>query len=148
MPTSCPNCGAETPEGAAFCPSCGFALAGKEVPAEAEASTETRKVVSVSFVDVVGFTSDTEPDPEDVRVRLTAYHNAVCADVERFGGTEEKLIGDGVFAVFCVPTAHEDDPERAVRTALRIQDSVAALREAGSELQVRAAVTTGEETIG
>ncbi len=111
-------------------------------------STEARKVVSVLFVDMVGFTSDTErADPEDVRVRLTEYHKTVRADVERYGGTVEKLIGDGVFAVFGVPTAHEDDPERAVRAALRIQESVAAMREAGTDLQVRAAVTTGEAIV-
>ncbi|MBT8216699.1 MAG: AAA family ATPase [Acidimicrobiia bacterium] len=147
--TACPNCNAETPDGAAFCPSCGFALAAGEAPeATAPLSTETRKVVSVVFADVVGFTSETErSDPEDMRARLTAYQNAVRADVERHGGKVEKLLGDGVFAVFGVPTAHEDDPERAVRAALRIQDSVEALREAGTDVTVRVAVTTGEAII-
>ncbi len=145
----CPNCGNKTPEGAAFCPTCGFALSGEVAGShESTISTEARKIVSVLFVDMVGFTSDTErSDPEDVRVRLTEYHNSVRADVERYGGTVEKLIGDGVFAVFGVPVAHEDDPERAVRAALRIQESVAAIREGGTDLNVRAAVTTGEAVI-
>ena len=103
-------------------------------------------MVSVVFCDLVGFTSDTErSDPEDVRARLTAYHDRVRLDVERFGGRIEKLMGDGVFAVFGAPTSHEDDPERAVRAALRVQTSVAELNEAQPELAlvVRAAVTTG-----
>lgn len=139
----------ETPEGAAFCPACGYALVGDDIGSgEPAVSTEARKVVSALFVDMVGFTSATErADPEEIRTRLTAYHNAVRADVERHGGRVEKLIGDGVFAVFGVPTAHEDDPERAVRAALRIQESAAAMREAGADLNVRVAVATGEAII-
>jgi len=107
-------------------------------------------VVSVVFCDLAGFTAHTErSDPEDVRARLTTYHARVRQDVERFGGRIEKLMGDGVFAVFGAPIAHEDDPERAVRAALRIQDSVTELNESKPDLAliVRAAVTTGEAIV-
>ena len=99
------------------------------------------------FCDLVGFTEHTErSDPEAVRERLTRYHAAVRADVERFGGRVEKLMGDGVFAVFGAPVVHEDDPERAVRAALRIPESLAELNVADPSLalSVRIAVTTGE----
>ena len=102
------------------------------------------------FADLVGFTSHTErSDPEDVRERLSTYHQRVREDVERFGGRIEKLMGDGVFAVFGVPTAHEDDRERAVRAALRIQESVGLLNEEHPELElsVRIGVTTGEAIV-
>ena len=78
---------------------------------------EERKVVSVLFVDLVGFTSRSDrADPEDVRATLRPYHERVKADIERFGGTVEKFIGDAVMAVFGAPVAHEDDAERAVRS--------------------------------
>ncbi len=102
------------------------------------------------FADLVGFTSHTErSDPEDVRERLSTYHQRAREDVERFGGRIEKLMGDGVFAVFGVPTAHEDDRERAVRAALRIQESVGLLNDENPELElsVRIGVTTGEAIV-
>ena len=102
------------------------------------------------FCDLAGFTAHTErSDPEDVRARLTAFHTQVRQDVERFGGKVEKLMGDGVFSVFGVPTAHEDDPERAVRAALRIQESMQELNRANPShaLNVRISVTTGEAII-
>ena len=82
-------------------------------------------------------------DPEDVRAALNAFYAQVRADLERFGGTVEKYIGDAVMAVFGAPVAHEDDPERAVRAALAIRDWA---REDGS-LQVRIAVNTGEALV-
>ncbi|MEP7224410.1 MAG: adenylate/guanylate cyclase domain-containing protein, partial [Actinomycetota bacterium] len=107
-----------------------------------------RKVVSVLFVDLVGFTSRSDhADPEDVRATLRPYHERVKADIERFGGTVEKFIGDAVMAVFGAPVTHEDDAERAVRSALRILDTIEELRADGLELAVRAAVTTGEAVV-
>jgi class 3 adenylate cyclase len=109
-----------------------------------------RKIISALFADLAGFTSHTErTDPEDVNERLTSYHTQVRTEVERFGGRVEKLMGDGVFAVFGVPLAHEDDPERAVRAALRIQEAVADLNRDRTdlELSVRVAVTTGEAIV-
>lgn len=107
-------------------------------------------MVSVLFVDLVGFTAHTaQSDPEDVRARLTVYHREIRKDVERFGGRVEKLMGDGVFAVFGAPAAHEDDSERAVRAALRMQRSVDDLNAADPELSlsIRTAVTTGEAIV-
>ncbi|MEX0849983.1 MAG: AAA family ATPase [Gaiellaceae bacterium] len=99
--------------------------------------------MSVLFVDLVGFTSRAERlDPEDVRDFLTPYHERVKAEVERFGGSVEKFIGDAVMGVFGAPTAYGDDPERAVRAALSIRDW------AGEDgLQLRIAVNTGEAIV-
>src|SRR5207245_1123495 len=82
-----------------------------------------RKVVTVLFADLVGFTSRAETlDPEDVEAILQPYHARLRSELERFGGTVEKFIGDAVVALFGAPVAHEDDPERAVRAALAIRD--------------------------
>jgi class 3 adenylate cyclase len=100
-----------------------------------------RKVVSIVFADLVGFTSRAETlDPEDVEAMLRPFHDRLRTELERRGGTVEKLIGDAVMAVFGAPVAHEDDPERAVRAALAIRDWI---QEEG-ELEVRVAVNTGE----
>lgn len=143
----CGNCGAELPPGAAFCPSCGSA---QEQSSPGAPGPEELRVITCLFADLAGFTSHTErSDPEDVRARLAVYHREVRADVERWGGHIEKLMGDGVFAVFGVPTINEDDPERAVRAALRIQQSVASLNEANPthDLSVRIGVTTGQAIV-
>jgi class 3 adenylate cyclase/tetratricopeptide (TPR) repeat protein len=135
----CPECGAENRLEARFCDSCGASLAVRT-----EAAREERKVVSVLFADLVGFTSRAEQmDPEDVRAVLEPYHARLRNELEQRGGTVEKFIGDAVMALFGAPTAHEDDPERAVRAALAIRDWV---REAG-HLQLRIAVTTGEALV-
>jgi class 3 adenylate cyclase/tetratricopeptide (TPR) repeat protein len=98
-----------------------------------------RKVVTVVFCDLVGFTARAESmDPEDVEAVLRPYHERVRAELERHGGTVEKFIGDAVMALFGAPTAHEDDPERAVRAALAIREF--ALEE---ELELRVGITTG-----
>ena len=92
---------------------------------------EERKVVSVLFCDLVGFTSRAEQlDPEDVRGLLRPYYDRLRRELERFGGTVEKFIGDAVMALFGAPVAHEDDPERAVRAALAIREAIAELNEA------------------
>jgi class 3 adenylate cyclase/tetratricopeptide (TPR) repeat protein len=105
---------------------------------------EERKIVTVLFCDLVEFTSHAERlDPEQVRAIQSPYYGRVRAELERHGGTVEKFIGDAVMALFGAPIAHEDDPERAVRAALAIRDSIA---EHG-ELRVRIAVTTGEALV-
>jgi class 3 adenylate cyclase/tetratricopeptide (TPR) repeat protein len=112
--------------------------------------TEERRVISALFADLVGYTSHTErTDPEDSRRRLTLFHSRVRQDVERFGGRVEKLLGDGVFAAFGATVAHEDDAERAVRSALRILESVDELNAEHPHLglAVRVAVTTGEAIV-
>ncbi len=150
LTAGCPACGADADPGARFCSACGTPLTAAEHAGPEGTAAEERKVVSVLFCDLAGFTAHTEAsDPEDVRARLTAYHTRVRQDVERFGGRVEKLMGDGVFAVFGVPVAHEDDPERAVRAALRILESVEELNTAQPDLAlvVRTAVTTGEAIV-
>src|SRR5207248_1446542 len=102
-----------------------------------------RKIVTVLFADLVGFTARAEElDPEDVEAILVPYQERLRAELERFGGTVEKFIGDAVMALFGAPVAHEDDPERAVRAALAIRDF--ALEEG---LELRVGVTTGEALI-
>jgi class 3 adenylate cyclase/tetratricopeptide (TPR) repeat protein len=111
---------------------------------EAAAPREERKVVTVLFADLVGFTQLAESmDPEEVRAFLAPFHDRLRVDLERFGGTVEKFIGDAVMALFGVPKAHEDDPERAVRAAFAIRDWAAEQK----ELHVRIAVNTGEALI-
>ena len=100
--------------------------------------------MTVLFADLVGFTARAEElDPEDVEAILRPYHERLRSELERFGGTVEKFIGDAVMALFGAPVAHEDDPERAVRAALAIRDW--ALE--GGNVQVRIAVSTGEALI-
>jgi class 3 adenylate cyclase len=134
----CPSCGRENADDARFCSQCATAL---EAAAPAR---EERKVVTCLFCDLVGFTARAESmDPEDVRRLLQPYHTRVRSELERFGGTVEKFIGDAVMAVFGAPVAHEDDPERAVRAALAIRDLLA---EEG-ELEIRIGITTGEALV-
>ena len=136
---TCPQCGRENAADARFCSNCGAALA-----VEAEPAREERKVVTVLFADLVGFTSRAEQmDPEDVRAVLEPYHARLRQELEQRGGTVEKFIGDAVMALFGAPIAHEDDPERAVRAALAIRDWI---REEG-ELQLRIGITTGEALV-
>jgi class 3 adenylate cyclase/tetratricopeptide (TPR) repeat protein len=140
----CPRCGEENPERARFCLACATPLARAQGP------EEERKVVSVLFVDLVGFTERSDrADPEDVRARLRPYHARLKQEIESRGGTVEKFVGDAVMAVFGAPVAHEDDAERAVLTALRILDAIPELNEAHPELElaVRAAVNTGEAVV-
>ena len=104
-------------------------------------SREERKVVSVLFTDLVGFTSRAEElDPEDVRAMLLPYYARLREQIEQRGGTVEKFIGDAVMAVFGAPVVHEDDPVRAVLTAI-------AIREASPDLEIRTAVNTGEAIV-
>ncbi|MFN2470423.1 MAG: AAA family ATPase [Gaiellaceae bacterium] len=136
---TCPSCGQENPAGFRLCGMCGASLVAELVPAR-----EERKVVSVVFCDLVGFTGRTEQlDPEEVRALLSGYHQRLRGELERHGGTVEKFIGDAVVAVFGAPMVHEDDPERAVRAALAIRDW--ALEE--EDVEVRIAVNTGEALV-
>jgi class 3 adenylate cyclase len=140
----CGSCGQENPDIARFCLACGASLE-PEV-----ARREERRIVSVVFVDLVGFTSRSEQlDPEDVRAILTPYHGTVRDELESFGGVVEKFVGDAVMAVFGAPTSHGDDPERAVRAALAVRDAVEALNveQPELELRIRGAVNTGEAVV-
>ncbi len=141
----CPHCGQENPDGFRFCGACGTPLGAAGAPAG-----EERKLVTVLFCDLVGFTARSDQaDPEDVGAMLRPYHARLRAEIERFGGTLEKFIGDGVMAVFGAPAAHEDDPERAVRSALRILAAIDELNRADPALRlaVRIGVATGEALV-
>src|SRR5436853_2916057 len=136
---TCPSCGQENPDGARFCNACAAPLAAPSPP------REERKVVTVLFCDLVGFTARSERlDPEDVRALLAPYHGRLREELERFGGTVEKFIGDAVVGLFGAPIAHEDDAERAVRAALAIRDWV---EEESEDIQARIGVNTGEALV-
>ncbi len=142
----CPSCGQENPAIARFCLVCGTPFASTT----SAAPVQERKVVTVMFCDLVGFTSASESaDPEDVQSRLAAYHSMLRTEIVRYGGTVEKFIGDAVMAVFGAPAAHEDDLERAVRAGLRIVEATTELNEQqpGLDLQVRVGVNTGEALV-
>jgi class 3 adenylate cyclase len=132
----CSRCGQQNPEGARYCNACAAPLLDDAVPREA------RKLVTILFCDIVGSTATAERlDPEDVRAFLVPYYAHIRSELERFGGTVEKFIGDAVMAVFGARVAHEDDPERAVRAALAIRHWLA---EPDRPQQARIAVATGE----
>ncbi|MDQ3530802.1 MAG: AAA family ATPase [Actinomycetota bacterium] len=138
----CPSCGEQNSAKAKFCSECATPLIATPTP-----EAEERKVVSILFVDLVGFTARShDADPEDVRAALKPYHERLKQESERFGGTVEKFIGDAVMTVFGAPIAHEDDAERAVRAALRITEAIEEMNEndAPYELAIRGAVNTGE----
>lgn len=140
----CAKCGQDNPEVARFCLACGSPLAAPEP------SAEERKLITVLFCDIVGSTAKAEQmDPEDVRARLAPYYTRLRTELERFGGTVEKFIGDAVVAIFGAPVAHEDDPERAVLAALAICAAIEDLNAADEwlDLQVRIGVNTGEALI-
>src|SRR6187397_1310573 len=120
--TTCPSCAHENREGAKFCEECATPLSA----APAHPLPEERKVITALFCDLVGFTATSESaDPEDVDRMLTRYFQVARSQIELHGGVVEKFIGDAVVGVFGVPVAHGDDPERAVRAALRIVDDAA-----------------------
>jgi class 3 adenylate cyclase/tetratricopeptide (TPR) repeat protein len=138
---ACPACGAESPEAFRFCPACATPLG----QAATSPPTEERKVVTALFCDLVGFTATSESaDPEDIDRMLSAYFALARTQIEAHGGVVEKFIGDAVLGVFGVPAAHEDDPERAVRSALRIvEDAVRLTGIGGSPLRLRIGINTG-----
>ena len=108
---TCPACGGAIPDGARFCPSCGRPVS--------VAGGEERKLATIVFADLTDSSQlATRMDAEALRALLADVYDQLSQVVASFGGTVEKFIGDAIMAVFGVPTAHEDDPERAVRAAL------------------------------
>jgi len=148
---TCPSCGSDQPLAAAFCSSCGTALG--EQP-EAVEDRQERRVVTVLFADLAGSTALGERlDPEDVRELQGELFELINTEVERYGGTTEKFAGDAVLAVFGIPQAHEDDAERAVRTALAVRDAFGpfterVLQRHDAEVGLRIGVNTGEVVSG
>jgi len=146
---ACPTCGTPHAQGARFCGQCGSRLEAATAALQTTAielprPTE-RRLVSVLFADLVGFTALSEDeDPEAVREFLIAYFDRASQVIDRYGGTVEKFIGDAVMAVWGTPTAHEDDAERAVRAALELTAMIGDLDDAA---QLRAAVMTGEAAV-
>jgi class 3 adenylate cyclase/tetratricopeptide (TPR) repeat protein len=157
MQTVCSTCGEPVVAGARFCMHCGTAVAETSAgsapspaPAGKPAPVSERRLVSVLFADLVGFTTLSEHrDPEEVRDLLSRYFDRCRTLIERYGGTVEKFIGDAVMAVWGTPVAREDDPERAVRAALALTQAVGALgEEVGmAELRLRAGVLTGNAAV-
>jgi class 3 adenylate cyclase/tetratricopeptide (TPR) repeat protein len=140
----CSSCHHPNAPDARFCAGCGAEL----IPVTAR--REERKIITTLFADLVGFTSRAEQmDVEDVRAMLAPYHALVRQQLEQRNGTVEKFAGDAVMAVFGAPTAHEDDPERAVRAALAIREALAVSNERHPELDlhVRIGVNTGEALV-
>ncbi|MDQ2674868.1 MAG: zinc-ribbon domain-containing protein, partial [Chloroflexota bacterium] len=153
LASTCPVCGEANRSDARFCASCGTPF-GADAPAVQPAAanapappvqTAERRLVTVLFTDLVGFTTLAEDrDPEAVRELLSRYFDTATEVVKLHGGTVEKFIGDAVMAVWGTPVAHEDDAERAVRAALEIVAAVPALH---AGLQARAGVLTGEAAV-
>ena len=157
----CPSCDAEVPAGAKFCIECGAGMdtgpAAPESPkpaatAPTEPPPEERRQVSVLFADLSGYTAVAErTDPEAVKAMLDRALQRLGDQVERFGGSIDKYIGDNVMAVFGAPVAHEDDPERAVRAALAMQAEMDRINEqlpADVAFLLRVGINTGEVLAG
>jgi class 3 adenylate cyclase/tetratricopeptide (TPR) repeat protein len=155
LAAACPNCGATNKPGAKFCNECGTTLtaasASTTAPvtgapaANVQIAVAERRVVTVLFADLVGFTPFAEErDAEDVREALSSYFDLCSQIVGRYGGTIEKFIGDAIMAVWGAPVAHEDDAERAVRAALELIDAV---KRIAANVNARAGVLTGEAAV-
>jgi class 3 adenylate cyclase/tetratricopeptide (TPR) repeat protein len=159
---TCPACGHGNLPSAHFCASCGTSLPELAPPvqpigvatgaqkdaAQKSAAVAERRLVSVLFADLVGFTTlSEERDPEEARELLTAYFDVARRAVEGHGGTIEKFIGDAVMAIWGAPVAHEDDAERAVRAALELVAQVPSIADGDIALQARAGVLTGEAAV-
>lgn len=145
--TACPSCGTLNPEGFAFCGTCGAGLTAVSAPT---VTAEERKVVTILFADVTGSTAIAERlDPEQMRTMMGRFFQAMTEVIGRYEGTVEKYIGDEVMAVFGLPIAHEDDPERAVRAAVAMRERLDELNRElegarGMTLQMRIGLNTGE----
>lgn len=138
----CGACGAGAAEGARFCAACGQPLVTR---------ADERRVVTVLFADLVGFTTMAETrDPEQVKNLIDRCFERLAADVADFGGRVDKVVGDAILALFGAPVAHEDDAERAVRAGLRMQETLAQwVGELGvGGLRMRIGINTGEVLVG
>ena len=178
----CPSCQASNPPGQKFCGECGAPLAAKPASvdiapahsADRFASPESytpkhlaekiltskaaiegeRKIVTVMFSDVSGFTAMSETlDPEDVHAIMDRAFEVILEAVHRYEGTVNQFLGDGVMALFGAPIAHEDHAQRALGAALRIQANLKPLAEEakrthGIEFRMRMGINTGPVVVG
>src|SRR3954471_9411239 len=146
---ACPSCGRATQAGTRFCPACGARLGDRAAPAP-----RARKLVTVLFSDVSGFTTLAERlDAESLQEVMGRYFSAMRRVLHRHGGTVEKFIGDAVMALFGVPVVHEDDALRAARAALEMRDALDALNHElldrwDVHLLVHTGLNTGEVVLG
>ena len=142
----CSSCAAEIPAGARFCSACGTAVGGGQ--------PEERRIVTVVFADLVGFTTLSEyMDPEQVKRLVDSCFENLVEVVVSFGGRVDKVLGDGLLVLFGAPVAHEDDPERAVRAALRMQEALANRTQTSAfrgmdKVRMRIGINTGEVLTG
>ncbi|MEM9134447.1 MAG: adenylate/guanylate cyclase domain-containing protein [Actinomycetota bacterium] len=139
--TSCSSCGMEIGQDARFCPNCG---------ASQTLSGEERRIVTVLFADIAGYTALAEErDPEEVKHLVDRAFERLARDITTFGGVIDKVVGDGIIALFGAPVAHEDDAERAVRAGLRMQQTMTTLsKELDPPIAVRIGINTGEVLVG
>ncbi len=141
---ACASCSQPLPDGARFCPFCGLEVVS--------AASEERRVVTVLFADIVGYTGLVEHlDPERAKRLVDAAFERLIADIVEYGGRVDKVLGDAIIALFGAPVAHEDDPDRAIRAALAMHESLAAFVEdtdMDRPMQVRIGVNTGEVLVG
>ena len=172
---SCPKCGAENAPTSAFCEDCGTALAANAAPAAAsspqaasaasnirvtpeqpDASTALngeRKTVTALFADIKGSTELMEDlDPEDARAIIDPALKLMIEAVRRYDGYVVQSTGDGIFALFGAPMAHEDHPQRALYAAMRMQDATRAysaklVADGGTPLEARVGVNSGEVVV-
>ncbi len=146
----CAACGSEQLSTAAFCSTCGSALHEDGRRGQVADERHERRVVTVLFADLAGSTAlGSRLDPEEIRDLQGELFSVLHTEVERFGGTTEKFIGDAILAVFGIPQTHEDDAERAVRAALAAHDQFAAFAdrvrdEYQADVGLRIGVNTGE----
>lgn len=148
LSVACPRCGTPAAPDSRFCGSCGaelHAAAADAGTATAAAPREERRVATVVFADLSGFTSmSTNTDPEEVRALVDRCMSLLTEIIERFGGTVDKYIGDAVLALWGVPIACEDHAERAVRAALEMQRCALEHTTEFGGLTLRIGVNTGE----
>jgi class 3 adenylate cyclase/tetratricopeptide (TPR) repeat protein len=174
---SCSNCGSPVEAGDRFCAECGTAVqaaapapeaavqatapapvvtavpAAAPVPVTpghyAQEGVEERRIATVMFADLAGFTAMSEGlDPEDVKALASHCSDLMSAEVRRFGGTVTGIMGDAIMATFGAPIAHEDDAERAIRAALAMRERIRAEDIGPRRLDLHIGINTGETMAG